>query len=198
MSNLDPNAKINLSKVAVMVIESSAHALDVTSQILKGFGVSAISRFDKIADAEKHLSHRKVDLIVIDPRVGDGAGYQFISSLRHSGGRSAYVPVLLVAGHLRKSDIARGRDTGANFIVSKPLSPTTLLQRLMWVARDKRPFVEVGKYIGPDRRFKYEGPPDGSDGRRNSDLRTPLGEASEPNLSQDEVDAMIKPQRVML
>jgi len=29
-------------------------------------------------------------------------------------------------------------------------------------------------------------------------LRAPLGDAFEPNLSQDEVDAMMRPQRVAL
>lgn len=68
----------------------------------------------------------------------------------------------------------------------------------MFVARDKRPFVEVGRYIGPDRRFKFEGPPSDSDGRRDGDLKAPLGSADEPNLSQNEIDKMVKPQRVMI
>ena len=30
----------------------------------------------------------------------------------------------------------------------------------MWVARVPRPFIDAGTYVGPDRRFKAEDPPD--------------------------------------
>lgn len=198
MAALDPNTRIDLSKATAMVIDGSQHSLDVISQILKGFGVATILRCDRVQDAEKIVKTKSVDVVLIDPSIHSGAGYDFVHGLRHGGGPSAYAPVILVSGHVKRADVSRARNTGANFVVTKPLSPTILLQRILWIARDKRPFVEVGDYIGPDRRFKFEGPPPGSDGRRSGDLNAPLGEADEPNLSQDEVDAMIKPQRVMI
>ena len=90
------------------------------------------------------------------------------------------------------------RDVGANFVVAKPLSAAVLLQRVLWVGRDRRPFVNAENYVGPDRRFKFEGPPPGTEGRRESDLRQPIGAATEPNLSQEEVDVLVRPQRVSL
>jgi DNA-binding response OmpR family regulator len=164
---------------------------------VRGFGVASVHRFDKLADADKHLKSKTVDMIIIDPNIEAGAGYDFVKDMRRSSGVNAYTPVILISGHVKRTDVARARDTGANFIVSKPFSGTVLLQRIMWVARDVRSFVQVASgYVGPDRRFKFEGPPVGSDGRRESDLKAPLGEAKEPNLSQDEVAAMIRPQRV--
>ncbi len=198
MSALDPNAKFDLSKVTAMVIDGSQHSLDVTAQILKGFGVSTILRCETVEEADKLIKTKSVDLIIIDPAIGGGAGYDFVIALRHSASPSAYSPVILISGHVRRSDVARARNTGANFVVTKPLSPVVLLQRILWIAKDKRPFVEVGGYIGPDRRFKFEGPPVGSDGRRSNDLKSPLGDADEPNLSQDELTAMIRPQRVVI
>lgn len=198
MSAVDPNARINLSKASVLLIDGSQHSLDVMAQIVKGFGVAEVHRCVNIEEAEKHVRGKTFDLIVIDPNIGDGVGYEFLHGLRHSGGANAFVTVILASGHARATDVARARDTGANFFVTKPLTPNVLLQRIMFVARDKRPFVEVGKYIGPDRRFKFEGPPTGSDGRRESDLQAPLGSADEPNMSQNEIDTLIKPQRVLI
>ena len=199
MNAIDPNAKINLSKAHVLLIDGSQHSVDVLAQIMKGFGVAEVTRCTRIEEAEKAIRHKAYDLIVIDPGVDDGAGYEFLRTLRQSAGApNAYAPVILVSGHARASDVARARDTGANFFVAKPITPNVLLQRVLWVARDKRPFVEVGKYVGPDRRFKFEGPPVGSDGRRENDLKSPLGDAGEPNMSQNEIDMMIKPQRVMI
>ncbi len=198
MAALDPNAKLDLSKATAVVIDASQHSLDVMAQILKGFGLASVLRCESIEEAEKVIKLKSLDLIVIAPSIEAGAGYGLIFALRHSAGPSCHAPVILVSGHVRQSDVARARNTGANFVVTKPLSPSVLLQRILWIARDKRPFVEVGDYIGPDRRFKFEGPPSGSDGRRHDDLKAPLGAADEPNLSQDEVNAMIRPQRVMI
>lgn len=198
MSAIDPETRINLTKATIAVIDGGQHSLEVTGQILKGFGVAVVQRYDQLADATKAITLKAIDLILIDPSIEEGGGYTFIKDLRHSSGPNAYTPVILVGGHVKRSNVAKARDMGVNFVVTKPLSPTVLLQRILWVARDKRPFVEAGHYIGPDRRFKFEGPPMGSDGRRNGDLQTPLGDAVEPNLSQDEVEALIKPQKVLI
>lgn len=198
MAELDPNARVNLTKASLMLVDGSSHSLDVTAQILKGFGVAVVHRFGNLHEANKFVTQRTADLLLIDPSIEDGAGYDFVFDLRHSGRQNATMPVVLISGHVHKSDVARARDSGANFVIAKPLAPTVLLQRLLWVARDKRPYVDCGSYIGPDRRFKFEGPPAGSEGRRAEDLKSPLGDAMEPNLSQDEVNAMLKPQRVII
>lgn len=198
-ASVDPNARFNLSKASVLVIDSSQHAVDMLVQIVKGFGAAQVHRCMSIEEADQVVKGRAVDLIIIDPKLRDGDGYEFLTKLRHSGNEPVcHVPVILISGHSTSADVGRARDTGANFFVTKPLSPSVLLQRILWVARDKRPFVEVGQYIGPDRRFKFEGPPPGLDGRRDSDATDPLGDASAPNLSQNEIDTLIKPQRVMI
>ncbi|ANP46772.1 response regulator [Candidatus Viadribacter manganicus] len=198
MAELAPDTRINLTKASILLVDASAHSLDVTAQILKGFGVSTVHRFSDLKDAVKFLAQRTADLFIIDPSISNGEGYECVRDLRHSGRANASMPVILVCGHVRKADLALARDSGANFVVAKPLAPVVLLQRLLWVAKDTRPFVDCGSYIGPDRRFKFEGPPAGSEGRRAEDLKAPLGDATEPNLSQDEVNAMLKPQRVII
>lgn len=198
MADLDIESRINLSKASVLLVDGSSHSIDVIAQVLKGFGVPTVHRFSNLKDANKFLSQRTADLLIIDPAIENGAGYGCVSDLRHSGRQNATMPVILVSGHVRKANVALARDSGANFVVTKPLAPVVLLQRLLWVARDNRPFVDCGSYVGPDRRFKFEGPPAGSEGRRAEDLKSPLGDANEPNLSQDEVNAMLKPQRVII
>lgn len=198
MNNPDQDRSVDLSKANVLVIDASQLSLDIMVQILRGFGVSSVSPASTVEEAQKLVGLKAFDLIVVDPSVDGGAGYDFVNALRKSGGRNAYCPVILSAGHIRLQDVSRARDTGANFVITKPMAASVVLKRILWVARDKRPFVEVGNYVGPDRRFKFEGPPVGSDGRRESDLKSPLGDAQEPNLSNDEIESMFKPQRVLL
>ena len=64
--------------------------------------------------------------------------------------------------------------------------------------RDKRNFVEAPNYVGPDRRFKFEGPPIGSDGRRKDDVAPSLSAESGENMSQSELAELLKPQKVVL
>lgn len=199
MSAIDPKATINLSKAIVLIVDGSQHSVDVMAQIMKGFGVCETHRCQGTAEAERLLRGKVFDLIIMDPEIESGAGYDLLRKLRRmSGNANVYAPVITASGHVRASDVARARDAGANYFISKPVTPASLLQRIMFVARDQRPFIDAGSYIGPDRRHKFEGPPKGSNGRRAEDLTAPLGDADQPNMSQNEIDMMIKPQRVTL
>ncbi len=71
-----------------------------------------------------------------------------------------------------------------------------MYDRLAWAAQPKRAFVESETYVGPDRRFRLLAPP-GVVGRRATDLSIEIGAATEPNMSQDEIDSLIKPMLVM-
>ena len=119
------------------------------------------------------------------------------SRLRRSGLKpNAFTPAILVTGHTPRDKVEKARDCGANYIVTKPLTPLVLLERIIFVSRDPRPFVECDSYIGPDRRFKNMGPPPGTNGRRKTDLQEELGAATTPNMSQSEIDALLKPTKV--
>src|SRR5262249_18494931 len=141
MKGINPDDRIDLAKASVLAIDGSAHSLELLGQILRGFGVLNVSRCMTIEDADKLTRVKTFDLIVIDPSVEDGKGYEFVTALRHSESKNCHIPVVLTTGHVRSNDVARARDTGANFVVTKPVSPNVLLQRILWVARDRRPFV---------------------------------------------------------
>lgn len=196
---LDADAKVNLSRASVLLVESTQHAVDLLAQIVKGFGVKDIYRCTSIDEADKVLASKQIDLIVIEPNLREGNGYDFISTMRQSKAEpNCHVPTIVTSGPAFSSEVAQTRDCGANFYISKPITPHVLLERVLWVGREKRQFVECSTYVGPDRRFRFEGPPPGSEGRRASDAHDPLGAASAPNLSQDEISSMFKPQRVVL
>ncbi|KAF0182617.1 MAG: response regulator [Hyphomonadaceae bacterium] len=197
--SLDPNRKVNLENVTVLVMDGSSHGLEILSQILAGFGVRTLLRASSLEEARRFTEKAPIDLIVADPDVPGEDGYDFLRDLRRSKRQpNCYVPIVLVTGHTRDSNIKRARDIGANMIVAKPVSSKVLFERILWVAADPRPFVELDHYVGPDRRFKFTGPPPGTDGRREADLPSVVGDAAAPNMSQSEVDTFMKPQKVSL
>ena len=190
--------RINLRMVRALCMDGNGQGLEILAQTLMGFGVERIIRSQSIEEATRILGRETIDLILCDALLNDGAAYEVVRWLRASDLKpNRFAPVIVVTGHTQQSMISQARDCGSNFVVAKPLAPAVLMQRLMWVARGSRPFVEAGKYIGPDRRFKYEGVPEGK-GRRRDDITEALGAAKEPNMSQVEIDSLLKPQKVQL
>ena len=152
---LRESAVINLSGAVTMVVDDSPFALDLTSQSLMGFGIRARHACLGAAEAMEILKEQTIDLLLVDCEMPGIDGFELVRWLRRSGLEpNAFVPVIMTAAHIRRPRVTEARDCGASFIITKPFSATTLLERIVWVARDSRPFLEVGDYFGPDRRFR--------------------------------------------
>ncbi len=194
-----PSTRINLEKATVLVLDDNGASLDILSQVVSGFGVKQLLRAESVADAQTLIRTKTFDLIISDVQMPVTDGIEFIEWLRKEGGENnRYVPVILVTGHTRTSQIFKLRDAGSNYVVAKPITPKVLLERIVWVAREERQFIECDSYIGPDRRFKHEGPPPGTDGRRKDDLPAEVGDAQTPNMSDDEIANLMRPAKVQI
>jgi CheY-like chemotaxis protein len=194
-----PSARINLERATVLVLDDNGPSLDILSQVVSGFGVKQLYRAESVPDAQSLIRTKTFDLIISDVQMPVTDGIEFIEWLRkQSGENNRYVPVILVTGHTRTSQICKLRDAGSNYVVAKPITPKVLLERIYWVAREERAFIECDTYVGPDRRFKHEGPPPGTDGRRKDDLPAEVGEAQTPNMSDDEIANLMRPAKVQI
>ena len=153
---LRDSAVFNLTSAVVMVVDDSPFSMEVTIQALQGFGIRVQYAVKTAAQAMEILNLHPIDMLLIDCEMD---GHQLVRWLRRSGLEpNAYVPVIMTASHVRRSRVADVRDCGANFLVTKPFSAAVVLERIIWVARDNRPFLEAGDYSGPDRRFKAAKP----------------------------------------
>lgn len=190
--------RLNLRDARVLCADENTQGIEIVSQILMGFGVNLIVRASTAAEYRQAFSEKRFDLVLLDARLG-GNGFAENRWLRTSGPEpNRFCPVVILAGHTPRSQVEEARDCGANFVIAKPLSASVLLQRLVWIARSGRLFVEGDTYAGPDRRFHHQGVPGGIPGRRSDDLSGQLGDAIDPNMSQDEIDRLLKPQRMSL
>jgi CheY-like chemotaxis protein len=191
--------RLNLEKINFLLVDDNAHALDIMAQVVSGFGARNMVKSDGPAAAKEAIGRGGIDIILTDAQMPGETGYQLTEWVRKQAPEpTRYCPIIIITGHTPQSDVTRGRDIGANFTVAKPLVPRVLLQRLFWLSQEERQFVQSDNYTGPDRRFKRLGPPAGTDGRRNGDLKGKVGEASQPNLSQDQINALMKPAKVVL
>jgi DNA-binding response OmpR family regulator len=156
-------------------------------------------RATSASDAQKLLEKGTVDLVICEADLQDREGYELIKWLRRSGlDPNANAPVVMITGHTPMKKVLHGRDSGANAVVVKPLTPKILLDRIIWLANDKRDFILSENYAGPDRRWRNLGPPTGTRGRRKTDVAARIGQAVDPNLDQTDIDAMVRPTKVII
>lgn len=192
--------RINLRALKALCLDTNPQGLDILSQTLMGFGVDRIFRAPTTTEAKAILKKDTIDLILCDAQLGDESGHDFVRWLRNSKMEpNCHAPVFVVTGHALEPDVTNARDCGSSFVVTKPLSPAVLMQRILWVAGADRAFIESDNYTGPDRRFKFDGvPADVPQGRRKADGGSTLGQPTGANLSQEELDGLVKPQRLSL
>ncbi len=191
--------KVNLAQSTVLLVDHNQQSLDVLSSIFHGFGVKEQIKCGSTDEAVRIVQSRNIDLILIDCSMPGMDGCDFVRWLRRETPLPArFTPVIMLTGHAAESKVSKSRNCGSSFIVTKPLTPAVLLQRILWLGADEREMVESDSYVGPDRRVRNFGPPIGTAGRRAGDLSAHLGEATDVNMDQSDIDMMIKPMRISL
>jgi len=197
--NPESRARFNLQRASVLLLEETPLGMSILVQILTGFGAKVLHRCETVEEAEQTVQKVECDLMVVDAMGPSGAGYEFVRWVRRSGiAPNCYAPVLLTSGHTPNNAVSKARDCGAHFIIAKPLTPISVLERILWISKEGRRFVECDSYVGPDRRFKNDGVPAGMVGRRRDDLPPTVGEATMPNLEQEAIDGLLKTRKVQI
>lgn len=188
--------KFNFRQVNVLIVDNDQYSISILGQILRGFGAASQTTAGTGEQAKQLLQSQHFELLLCETKLPDMDGADLVRWLRRLDKTPArYMPVIMLTGYTQFAYVAAARDAGANHVVRKPVSPAKLLDHILWAAQSDRPLIETLTYIGPDRRFKFMGPPDGV-GRRTGDLPAEVGAATERNLSQDEIDSFMKPAKV--
>ncbi len=182
---LDPasRARFNLDKASVLLLDDTPMGMSILVQIVTGLGAKQLHRCSSMEMAQEVAATHELDLAIVDSMAPSGQGYDFVRWLRQSAQEpNCYTPVILTTSHTPAGDVVRARDCGGHIIVKKPIAPIVMLERIVWVAREGRPFLFSGSYVGPDRRFRDDGPPDGV-GRRREDQQ--VTDVSPPSPTAD-------------
>ncbi len=187
--------KLNLSEVTILLKGGSALEVDVLMQVFAGFGARQLRRAESGAAMREVIEGEPIDLLVVDAMGGLEESLEVVGELRRLSSPSRYAPVILTTANVVPSVLRTALDVGVNYVVAKPLAPRVVFERLVWIVKDARPFIESETYTGPDRRVRSLGPPPGVTGRRVGDLPPEVGHASTPNMSQSDIDAMMNPVR---
>lgn len=116
---------------SVLIVDENAGFMDLTAQILMGFGFRKLERRG-LKHAESAAGFDP-DLIILDPFPDVETGLRLIED--HRRRQSPNAPpavVIVVTGHTPRPLIEQARRVGADYIVAKPFSANTLLDRILW------------------------------------------------------------------
>jgi len=189
------NSSVNLRDLVILVADPNSYLRRVVNGMLRGFGANKVLEVETSLGLFQALSAQKIDILLCDTRLAPHGGLKLTRTIRrNSDNENRTLPILLMSSDTSETTIKNARDAGANMVVAKPMSPTSLYDRLGWIAFNPRPFIDTATYFGPDRRFKIEGYPGGV-GRRKGDKVIDVAAETGPALAQNDIDSLFSSTR---
>lgn len=156
----------------VLIVDNNNFIAKTLYSILEAFGVRKITICDTLEEAEKKYYNSELDVIFIDFMMENRSGLNFLKTVRASNTdkNPSDIPVILNTGVTDVDTIIMARDTGITEIIGKPFSPDQIHQKMHNALFNKREFINVDEYIGPNRRRRQQNNPewDGDNERRHS------------------------------
>lgn len=151
----DQNHTFRFQDAGVLIVDENAGFMDLTTQILMGFGFRKFDRRASLSDADHARTRFDPDLIIVDPFPDIEAGLRVIDELRRRQEASALPSVVIVlTGHTPRPLIDKARKAGADYIVAKPFSANVLLDRILWSASTVFSGASSGEIAGDDRTYR--------------------------------------------
>ena len=117
----------------VLVVDDEPDVLLLCRVNMEFAGHQVIEAPDAIAGMEKALSESP-DLIVLDIMLPGKDGIEMLRDLRDDE-RLANLPVILLTAKTQAQDLASGYDAGADDYITKPFSPSVLMNSIEQVLR---------------------------------------------------------------
>ena len=159
---------LKLDRLNILIVDDNPYMRVLVRDILHGFGVRNIMECNDGSAAMQELKHWPADLSFVDWMMEPLDGLDFTRLVRTaSDSPNPFLPIVMLTGHTERHRIVEARDAGVNEFLAKPVTPLGIYSRIRAIVENPRPFVRVGRYMGPCRRRKVEDMV--GEGRRESD-----------------------------
>lgn len=144
----------DFSNLKVLVADDSRHIRSLIKTFLNGFGVETVLQAVDAAEAYELFKSHDPDLVITDWNMPPTSGLDLVAQIRNDDeSPNPYAPVIMLTGFTELYRVRMARDTGVSTFIAKPVSAASLYKRLCAMVDDKRAFVRVGRFFGPDRRM---------------------------------------------
>ena len=149
----------DLSRLRVDIVDDNSFSRQILRSLLVAIGVPD-RNVKELTDAESALAGLKSftpDIILCGLSLPGMDGIAFIRAVRDLDDEAACcVPIIVCTAHTDERRVLACRDAGANEVLNKPVSVTTLYQHLASVIESPRSFVLSPVFKGPDRRRRVK------------------------------------------
>ncbi len=145
----------SFENIRVLVGDPNREIRDAVRGGLYGQGFRYIMATDRMSVVETAVATNKVDLMICDIELPDGDLYDLVYKIRHNElGDNPFIVITALITAPTPKTVKKIFDSGCDDLIPKPISTGLLFERVLNLARNRKPFVVTSDYIGPNRRAK--------------------------------------------
>ena len=161
---------LDLGGISLLVINDNEFVRTYMQRLFSIMRVGSVVTCANPRSARAEIATARPDIVVIDLDLTGMDGLELLQEIRQGGARiPSDIAILVASAYVDREYVAKARDSGANWILVKPLTFRRLYEGLVRVIMDDRPFVQSEAYAGPDRRQLVDiGGYDGVERRKES------------------------------
>jgi len=163
----------------ILIYDENIFMGGLLGTIIKAFDVGQITICHEWKEAEYYIKNIKLDCILCDWSNWPNPELKCLQYVRYSEKvNDNSTPIIIVTGFTSLPKIIEARDYGATEIITKPIAPNHVFEKLYNSIFNVREFLVLEQFTGPDRRRK-------EDNYKGEERR--IG----ANLNQDEIDEVL-------
>jgi two-component system chemotaxis response regulator CheY len=171
--------RVNFNRLRFLIIDDNAHMRRITRTLLIGYGSREVFEAEDGASGLEAFTQYVPDIVITDWVMPIFDGLELTQMIRQPGtNANPYVPIIMLTGHTEKTRVVGARDAGITEFLAKPISATSLYERILNLVANPRSFIRTKTYFGPDRRrtvnANYAGPERRKGGRADVIRQHPL------------------------
>jgi two-component system, chemotaxis family, chemotaxis protein CheY len=142
-----------LADLRISVLENDAPVASILRQALLTWGISGITVYDTVSSALTGVCAAPPDILFIN---GNGSRHSASALTRTIRDPQRFprpfLAIVIILSDVTRSKVADARDAGADEFLVYPFSHKSLFERISSIVLDRRGFVSVAGFFGPDRR----------------------------------------------
>ncbi len=144
----------DFSECTAIVLDDSGLMLELFKSVLKAFAFREVRTYSDVNLALQDLEKNYYSCLVTDWLMYPVNGLEITRKIRHGiWGRDREIPIVMCSGYTDMKHIREGLESGVSEILSKPVTPASIYDKVYQAIFCPRPFVETETYVGPELRI---------------------------------------------
>jgi len=143
--------KWRFEEIDILLVDPDLNFRQTMAASLGGQGFRVPRQGNRLSMLEENIKQVMPDLLICDSDLPDGDFTSFMHTMRHEGD-NPFLPVICMVQNPTVDQVRKVIDSGSDDLLTKPVSPQQLMERIIVLIKARKPFVVTSDYIGPTRR----------------------------------------------